>query len=76
MVRSLLIACALVGPGCAGRLQAAEARHDANALALDGAGQHDAALREREKAEHARERLQWQDAAERKYVPPLTAFYR
>ncbi len=74
MLRSLVIVGALIASGCASSLETAAARHDARALALDGAGDRDAALREREKAEHAREKLEWRSAEDREYVPHLTAF--
>ena len=74
MVRSLLIAVALVVAGCAGNLEKSVARHDANALALENAGKRDAALREREKAERERDALKWRQPEYRDYVPRLTAF--
>ncbi|HEY1584489.1 MAG TPA: hypothetical protein VGH63_02305 [Polyangia bacterium] len=69
-----MIVGALVASGCAGNLEKAAARHDANAFVLDAAGDREAALREREKAERARDKLEWRSGQTRDYVPPLTAF--
>jgi hypothetical protein len=73
MLRSLVIVGALLA-GCAGNLEKAAARHDANAFVLDAAGEREAALREREKADRAREQLEWWSGQDRDYVPHLTAF--
>jgi hypothetical protein len=74
MIRSLLIACTIFAAGCAAKLETAAARHDTRAFALEEDGHQAAALREREKAERVREKLEWQSAADRDFIPPLTAF--
>lgn len=74
MIRSTLIACALLAAGCAAGPQMSASHHDARAFALEQNGQQSAALHEREAAEHAREKLEWQSAGDRDYLPPLTAF--
>ena len=74
MLRALSFACLLLGGGCAAHYQARVAHHEARALALEADGDMDGALREREAAEHARDRLGWRTENERDYTPPLTAF--
>lgn len=76
MYRSILTALALAtAAGCASQLETSAAHHQANAVALDAAGDRDGALREREAADRAREQLApWTAARDRDVVPPLTAF--
>lgn len=76
MYRSILTALALGAvTGCAGQLQESAAHHQANAAALEAAGNGAAALEEREKADRAREQLApLVTPTDENPVPPLTAF--
>jgi hypothetical protein len=60
--------------GCAAPLEYEIAQHDARAVGLDADGDHDGALRERQAAERAREKLSWRADNDRDFLPPLTAF--
>lgn len=74
MLRTLTVACLLLCGGCTAQLESSIAHHDARAISLEAAGDMDGALREREAAEHAKDKLSWRTDTSRDFTPPLTAF--
>jgi hypothetical protein len=76
MYRAILTALALAtATGCASQLQQSAAHHQARAAAFEAAGDGDAALHEREKADRAREQVApLVRPNDQDPLPPLTAF--
>ena len=75
MLRDCSIACLLLlATGCAAHYESAIAHHEARALKLEADGDMAGAVREREAAERARDKLQWRADNGRDFTPPLTAF--
>jgi len=75
MLRACSIACLLsFGGGCAAHYESAIAHHEARALRCEADGDMAGAVREREAAERARDKLEWRADNGRDFTPPLTAF--